>query len=211
MTVAKVLQQANRGNIAGPNIDLNSVLFDQIIPEFVIDVGSASWLMRYDSATIAAGGRTFDVPGDSDRIELVKLPGATKPVPYIGEDAERVSQAEAATLQSNTPDGWYYVDNDEGVANARVKFSLPFASAITVYYAYRRRIPEDGTVDLTPYIPQKFHVALVLGVRREIMLDRYGEGDARASIVASQFEEWKDRARDDRETAPAGNFVVSLR
>jgi len=207
MTSAEVISKANSGNIASPEMDLQCVLFDEILPEFLLDIGRVSWVMRPTTASVAASAQTFDLPADCRRVEFLILPNATSPLPYIGEDQARVVKAEANTT-AGTPTGWYYAPDANGVVCKRVKFDCPFLAAATVSYTYRFRI--DPASNIAVYVPVEFHAGLVAGVKREIYLDRWGIGDKRVEAAAQKFSEWKERVMADRELAPAGNYVVRL-
>lgn len=207
MTSAEVILKANSGNIASPEVDLESLLFDEVIPEFLLDIGRVSWVLRRATATVAANARTFDLPVDCRRVEAIVLGNATSPLPYIGEDQARVFAAEANTTQG-TPEGWYYTPDSNGNPVGRVKFDRPTLTDTTTYYSYRWRIAT--LTDLSVYFPAEFHVALVQGLKREIYLERWGVGDKRVEAAARKFSEWKERAMADRELAPAGNHVVRM-
>lgn len=208
MTSSEIQLAANRGNIAGPDIDLDSLLFNEIIPEFMADLDSVSWRYKRATTSVAAGSRTFDVPSDFERMEAILVGDSA--VSYIGENQAAVLAAEATTEQG-VPSGWYFTPDSNSRAFGTIKFDRPLSTTETVYYSYRWSIPNSGPVDLGLYIPTQWHAGLIEGLRREIYLDRWGAGDRRVDSAMAKFTEWKQRAQFDRELAPAGAHVITLR
>lgn len=209
MTSAEVISKANQGNIANPEMDLESTLFDEIIPELLADTGRTSWTLKHASASVTSGNRTFDLPDDCRRVERLSIGSDSYPIPYVGDSLSALLSSEAATV-TGVPVSWYYTTSTTGRANGAVKLTAAIGETVTVNYSYRWKLA-NGLVDLDQYIPNEWHAALIAGVKREIFLDRWGVGDKRVDAAAQKFDAWKSRIIDARDAEPIGQFVVNLR
>lgn len=209
MTSAEVLSKANSGNIASPEMDLESVLFDEIIPELLADTGRTSWTIKHTSASVTAGNRTFDLPSDCRRVERLSIGEDSYPVPYVGDSQEALLASEAATA-TGVAVSWYYTTSSTGKVHGAVKLTAAMGDDAVVNYSYRWSLP-NSAVDLGFYIPVEWHAALIAGVKREIYLDRWGVGDKRVDAAAQKFDAWKNRIIDARDAEPIGARVVNLR
>jgi hypothetical protein len=78
------------------------------------------------------------------------------------------------------------------------------------YYWY---VPceDEEDVDLKSYIPEQYHWALVELLRREIIDDRFGQGDQRFATANSKYQEWLKRIAPKRELAQRGNRADYVR
>lgn len=213
MTTFDIESVANKGNVAR-DMNVGMVLRYQIIPEFLQDVRMCAWRKKWATVTTVAGTRDYALASDFGEMREVQIVGYD-PLEYIGEDAEKVFQAEAATTQGR-PAG-YYIGRDADAAVGTFKhlyLDCPPDGVYTIRYNYLYTVPfvDDVTpVDLEAMIPLQFHWALVEGLKREIYEDRFGLSDPRAAKASDQFERWKDRAINNSELAKHGDFYISAR
>jgi hypothetical protein len=64
-------------------------------------------------------------------------------------------------------------------------------------------------VSLDQYIPEPLQAGLIHGLRAQIMVDRFGQGDQRATLEQQQYVEWVERAKNHRDLARR-NYAVFM-
>lgn len=213
MTTADIETIANKGTVAR-DLNVGQVLRRQIVPEFLLDVKACGWRKKWATISTVAGTQNYALASDFGEMREVQIVGY-EPLEYIGEDAEKVFAAKAATARAR-PTG-YYLGRDPGSTGAAFKYlflNAPADGVYTIRYNYFYIIPfsDDVTsVDLVAWIPDEFHWGLVEGLKREVYEDRFGLGDPRAAKAAERFEKWKSRALNNTELAKHGDYYVSIR
>lgn len=211
MTTDEIINQANVGGLAGPDLDLSTILREKVLPEFLTDIRSLDWRRCMVDLPVAAGDRKADLPLNCEMVIEVYSDVNGDPLEYIGEDPRKVMAASSASV--GTPGGYLIEQPAESGARIGIALDCPTASALTLYcwYAQAVWLAEDGTnVDLDSRMPRRWHWALVEGLKREIYRERFGESDTRYSLAAREFEAWKARAAAKRESGPQGAFVKTV-
>jgi len=218
MTTQQIESMANREGLATYDFNVGMVLREQVIPMFFLDVdevvGKVYWRRRQDSLSVTASSsdRDYDLPATFDRMDGDFRMSTTSqnypPLTYIGEDAEQVNRAEAASGQSR-PTGFYFVPSStDGIL--AVRFNTYPDAAYTVRYQYYIKIvftDHTASVDLKEYIPDQFHIVLMHGLRAAIMEDRFGIGDQRAQTERGLYDRVIHRMRHHKEPAPRNHAV----
>jgi hypothetical protein len=213
MTTFEIESAANQGNIAR-DLNVGMILRMKIVPEFLFDVRVCAWRKKNASFSTAAGKRDYALASDMGELREVHRVGYG-PLEYIGEDAEKVFAAESA--EGNAAPTGYYLGRDPESSGGKFQhlfLNAPADAVHTIRYTYLYRIPFADyvtPVDLSAWIPEQFHWALVEGVKREIFHDKFGINDPRTAQATAEFEGWKARANYNMETAKHGAYVVSAR
>lgn len=208
MLTSEIESLANRGNLAGPDLNIKSMLKRNIIQQYLIDIGEVTWRKRARSLYFQANVRFYDMVDDFYKMIEIYTP-STSATPfadpprlhYIGEDPRLVAIAEMTTT-SGTPGGYYIgardTDGDVGDGEMkRVYLNCPPTESVTysaVYLPYPVFRDDQEDVQINKYIPEPLQYGLVCGLRAEILLDRYGQGDKRYTAENDRFEKWKTRA-----------------
>jgi hypothetical protein len=119
--------------------------------------------------------------------------------------------AEIVTAASR-PLGYYIVQRSDNKKFRALKTDRPPDNVYTFPYTYRSRLvvaaDDIDDTELDQYIPEEYQQALIAGLRREILLDRFGQGDQRAGIAASQFEEIIEQARSSGHDLARRNLAI---
>jgi hypothetical protein len=216
MTLNEIEIAANRGNIAGGDFGLKHTLRYEVLPEFYRKVSEAdpTWLKKTSTLSIVTSTRVYNLPQDFRSMVGVyyQAPYAAKPseVRYIGENPQLVAMAEIVTAPSR-PLGYYIIQRTDNKKFRALKIDRPADTSYTFPYIYRSRLIVSDDIDdteLDQYIPEEYQQALIAGLRREILLDRFGQGDQRAGIAASQFEEIIDQARNSGHDLARRNLAI---
>jgi len=211
---------ANAGAIAAADFELGRNLRHIVIPKFFLDVdnvvGRVHWRRQVWTQLLTLGIRNYDLPEDWERFEILKLQTATgleeAEMTYIGESADYVLEAEAATVPGK-PAYYYVVAGSDPVTTGKpfaLRIGNPTDSAYTLLGVYQRQIPFENDTDsmlLDPYIPKQYQGALVLALRAKIYENRYGIGDNRYQSTDDEYDEWIDRMSIKKEPAPRGHAV----
>lgn len=215
MTTHQIEQAANRGDIATADFPIALVLRQQCIPAFLEDCGRIRWRTKTYTFTTTAGVRKYTLPRDFFEVDNVYVDAATDPLFYIGEDAQLVAQAEAASDAATDPGlvSYYLLpDETDDTRTALVLNVAPDEAAdITVSYFWYLPFEDEEEVDLRSYFPEQYHWALVDILRREIIDDRFGQGDQRYAAADAKYQEWLKRIANKRALAPRGNKATYVR
>lgn len=206
MTTTQIASYADPEALSSPDINLQVELRRNVIPAFYEDIGEVGWRRRYWSDTVTTGNRDFIVPQDFGELKKV-IPGTASnmtfdesyALPYIGDNADLVLAAEAATAQGK-PTG-YYIDWLLSPYPA-IKLSCPVDEDTTfrlVYLAVPFFVNDTTAVNLDIYIPKKLQWGLVEGLRRVIYERRYGVGDNRWVVADGSYQQWVRKARKNPE------------
>jgi hypothetical protein len=212
MTAREIIINANRGNIANGDFDLNTCLFKKIIPEFLDRVGNVGWSRKTGSITTAVGTRDYDLPGDFYRMLTIAPPdNIGSDLEFYGEDTRKVLKFDAAT-DNLKPSGYMIIRNDDREMK-RIRFDHRADSIYVFPFSYQWELDEKNSgveVPLDEYVPKRHHWALVSGLRRDIMLDRFDQDDNRYVAERDEFEAAIGRATStsNREQARRGSYGV---
>jgi hypothetical protein len=216
MTLNEIEIAANRGNLGSGDFHLKHTLRYEVLPEFYRKVSEAdpTWLKKTSTLNILTSTRVYNLPEDFRSMVGVyyQAPYAAKPseIRYIGEDPKLVAMAEIVTAAAR-PLGYYIVQRTDNSKFRALKIDRPSDNAYTFPYTYRSRlIVSDDVADteLDGYIPEEYQQALIVGLRREILLDRFGQGDQRAAAAAQQFEEIVEQARSGGHDLARRNLAI---
>jgi hypothetical protein len=208
MKTSQIEALSNKGNLASGAFNLKTTLRFEIVPEFYRRMGDVTWLRRNRKLDVIAPERQYNLPMDFRSMVSVGGCGAAE-LRYIGEDPLLVTAAELATTASR-PHGYYIVHDDEGQWRA-IKFDAIPDMNYTVPYVYRSRLVfhnDSDDVELNQYIPEDYQQALIQGLRREIMLDRFGQLDKRYEAAAAKFEEICEEAKQGAHDLATRNYAV---
>lgn len=213
MTTDQIEQAANRGDIATGDMNLKMILRRSVVPQFLEDVGRVSWRRKTTPINTVIGDRKYALPTDFVQAHGVYLPtDYDNSLKYIGEDPDRLARAES-NVTNGAPTGYYITQNTSGTAAWQSLALEAPASAVlalrVVYYFFARFADDSTAVDMAQHIPEQFHFGLVEGLRMEIFLDRFGQGDPRYVAVEGKYQSWVARASGRRElgTRNYANFV----
>lgn len=80
----------------------------------------------------------------------------------------------------------------------RAAFQAPLDkdySMVAIYYMQVPFVDNTTDVDLSQFIPENFQYTLIYGLRRNIYIDRFGQGDQRAEAAAAKFQDGITTAR----------------
>jgi hypothetical protein len=215
MNTSQIELAANRGDIATADFQIGLVLRSQVIPAFLEDVGRIGWRTKCHSFTPTPGKQYESLPDDFFEVADVVMVGKTDPLDFIGEDPTLVTAAEAnATAGAWT--GYYLIRDPDNPTGWAIKFNAPAGagSSSVVHVHYYWYIPfedESRDVDLRLYLPEQYHWALVELLRREIIDDRFGQGDQRYGTANVKYQEWLKRITTKRALAPRGNRADYVR
>lgn len=210
MTLSEIEIQANRGNIATGDFDMRTTLRQEIIPEFLDGVGDVKWRRKTSSITTVAGTRDYALPDDFFRMTKIVPPygnplGATEDgLKYYGEDQDLILKYEQVTTNGQ-PEAFDIIQSSGG-AYKTLRFNCPADDAYVFPYIYQWSLAFknfDEDLDLVTYFPEHFHHALVSGLRREIMLDRFGKDDPRFLVEDGKFNKAIQRAGSLSNREPA--------
>ena len=94
-----------------------------------------------------------------------------------------------------------------------LKLNMPATSVVTITVVYYWYLPfsDEEDVDLRQYIPEQYHWALVEILRREIIDDRFGQGDQRWATANTKYQDWLKRIVTKRQLAPRGDRANYMR
>lgn len=217
MTTDQIETLANRRNLATPDFDIKSELRYNVIPHFLDEVGHTRWRRRTATVTTVIGTQDYDLPADFFFMRRIS-PGANYPEPisqleYVGENPERLTAAEQGTSNGNPGEYQIVPDSDGNLKKLRL---YPTPGIVTTFtYVYTNFVPfknAEEDIDLGGYIPEQYHYGLVSGLRAEIYLDRYGEGDPRYPAELNKYADWIRKARKGLSHEPATrNYGVYAR
>lgn len=214
MQTSQIETSANRGDIASADFDIGAVLRFQVIPAFLEDCGRIGWRRKVATITPQPGVQVYALPDDFFEVSDVLVVGSKDPIPFIGEDPVLVSGAESNTSAGSWT-GYYLVRDPEDESRWAIKFDSPASgggpSAHVHYYWFVPFSNESEEVNLGKYVPDQYHWAMVELLRREIMDDRYGQGDQRYTTANNKYQEWLRRIVVKRELAPRGNRAKYVR
>lgn len=215
-------QIANLANLdgVGSGLDLQLILRTVTIMEYLSDIGDARWRRVNATLSLVANDRTKNLPDDFYRMIDIKIPpvGATQlcekdSLRYIGEDSNLVLQSEFSTTVAK-PVAYYIVPRSSSTDTSfrAIKFSETVDASYTAYYVYLRGpVFADLTsnVDMNNWIPELLQPGLVEGLRKRVLLDRYGQRDARYGVADAAYREWVQRAKEGKDSARR-NYAVSV-
>lgn len=217
MRLSQIEAAASKGGIATGAFNIRSALRFEVIPEFYRKIGGVSWLNRHNRINVIPDLRDYDLPRDFR--SMVSVGGAiwpntyarSEPLRYIGEDPALVTASEAATTASQTaPQGYYIVYSVERKMRAIRIDTIP-GMPFTLPYVYRSRLVFHSDVDdveLDEFIPEDYQQALIQGLKREIYLDRFGQGDPRYQVAAAKFEEICEETRAGAHDLALRNYAI---
>ena len=207
MLLSQIEAMAGKGNIATGAFNVRNTLRFEVIPEFYRHVGDVTWLRRGTTITVVPGERTFRLPRDFRSV--ISAGGKERPLCYIGEDPVLVARAEAQQTAS-CPRGYYIVKDAECKWRA-IKFDAPSDMEYLVPLVYRSRLSfgnDADEVELDEFIPEDYQQALLQGLKAEIYLDRYGQGDERYKTAAARFIEICEQAKEGAHDLAQRNYAV---
>lgn len=219
MTLTEVENLAAQSGAATPDYPLKAILRYKVIPEVLIDLGNVWWTRGAGSVTTVAGSRDYNLPVDFLRARIIGTPANyTTSVPedglqYVGENEELTLSLEQATGQG-APTRYRIVIGANGRRQIRfyptpdAAYTFPFS-----YTKYLRVQNQEEDQDLAVLAPEPAHWIFVEGLRREIMRDRFGEGDARYAVADNEYRSWIRRLdrMDMRQPGPRGHHSVYAR
>lgn len=215
MTTTVVASQANAGNLATSELDLQVLLRRQVIPKFFEDIdnvgGKPWWRKQLWTQAVAVGDRDYLLPNDFNAFIDDPKTSDGNTIGYRGEFDHDIITAEFALANNQTdsqPLGYYLLPDTEGtptLAAPRLWLTSIPAAAFTMKGIYERTIyfANDSTeVELNPYIPPKYQYALVFALKELIAIDRYGAGDKRATLYKDQYWQVVNGTRLNKHAAP---------
>ena len=212
MTTDQIEVAANRGDIATGDMNLKQILRRAVVPMFLEGVGRVGWRRVNYTFNTVIGTAAYTLPTDFLEAYGVYLPSNfDHTLKFIGEDPDRVARAEANA--TNAPPTGYYILNAAGTAAwKQLKFDAPCDAVYAMrlsYYRFGYFADDSTSVDMAFTIPEQYHWALVDGLRAEIFLDRFGQGDPRFVASDQKFQKWIGTAAGRRELAARNhaNFV----
>lgn len=208
MTTVEIEAQANKGNLATSEFDLGYELRHGVIPEFLEDICSRCgivWWMRevLSPISVTASNRgPYALPANFYYADMLigEAAGSTPSAPnlfeltYAGDREDVILAAEYSTVPGQ-PNAFYVrMDATDGSRDLYLSCAPDFSFSLRGIY--RKRIPFADTissVDMNLYIPVELQNLLVLRLRAEIFLDRFGEGDSRYREPIRRYNERMDR------------------
>lgn len=231
MLTSQVESAANRGDLATADFDIQLVLRSNVIPAFLEDVGRIGWRWRGYQLTTVPGQQSYTLPEDFFEMQdvwvvsgtgvsnvTVNTGGDSDPLPFIGEDPYRVAAALANVAnypQTQYRPLGYFLQHDVTDPNRwAIWFQAPPDGTYTLWVLYYWIIPfadSSQDVDLRKYLPEQYHWALVELLRREIIDDRYGQGDQRYATSDAKYQAWLARIAKKRELAKRGDTANYMR
>lgn len=203
MTTLDIETAANSGDIASGDFNLKLVLRKAVVPQFLEDVGLVGWRRKTIAITVTAGTRTYSLPTDFESVHAIYWPpNFDNQMKFIGEDPRLVAMAESSTTPG-TPGGYYIVTETDGSKTLKLD-CVPAAGATLPlqYLSYVKWADLTTSVDMAKYVPEPFHWALVVGLRAQVMLDRFGQKDPRYSASVMEYQSWVARAMVRKEQGP---------
>jgi hypothetical protein len=207
MVLAEIERLANKGNLASGAFNIRSTLRDQVIPEFYRDLGDVTWLRKPFVVNVVPAARTYDLPCDFG--SMITVGAKECPLPYIGEDPYLVNLAEVQQTASR-PRGWYIVPSTEKRWKA-IRFDAPSDMSYQVpllYLAILEFGDDADDLELSEFIPWKYQPALIEALKREIYLDRYGQGDPRYTAAANKYDMIVEQAKSGGHDLAQRNYAI---
>lgn len=224
MTTVDIVTNADPGNLASPDLNLNVELRRYVVPYFYsmpdVDdplgggVGYAQWRRKDVSQAINQGDTSFNLPADFHEMKFISLGQQVTSNPnldfecgelqYIGEDGALVAQADNATQINGRPGGYYFGGNPGAMT---LKFNTPADQAYTCRYIYYNGINfTDNTtlVDFANFIPDRYQWALVELLRTSLYGQRFGIEDNRYGFAAGRAKSILATARKNVEQSNQG-------
>lgn len=208
MTTATIesLATALVSGVAAPDLPLNVLLRKEVIPKFLIDIGSNVIRRATAVLTVVVGTQAYDLADDfGSMVEVAFEDNLGEPLRYIGEDTLEVLAAEATTSATpDTPTGYYLTRRTTTAILKKLKLNCFPLVDDTIRYIYWSNVQfaDDTTsVELNQYIPEQFQWALVEALKAKIYEARFGIGDSRYVAANQAYQEWVGRADSVRELA----------
>jgi hypothetical protein len=209
MTTAEIENFADLDGISTAELsgaNLKFVLRHKVVYEFFHDAGYPAWTRRHVARPLAAAAQFVDIDNDDFRhMKKVALaPDYDTGLPYFGDDESWIMAAKANTT-AGKPTG--YMLEFDGSLFRRVFFNCPADTAYTVALVYDRMIPfpdDTSSVQLNPYIPADFQWGLVLGLRKQIYMTRFGIQDDRYMSAAQEYGEYIARIAESPNKSTGG-------
>lgn len=214
MTTDQIEAAADRGDLGAGDFNAKMVLRHNVVQMFMEDVGRVGWRRKTYTFNTVIGTKEYAMPTDFHEAQGVYLPtDYDNSLKYIGEDPDLLARAES-NVTNSTPTG-YYIEQGSTSPNSwqTLKFQAPAVAVLAirvVYYRYVRFADDSTNVDMAGFIPAPYHWGLVEGLRAELYLDRFGQGDPRYAAAIGSYEKWISRAGGKRELA-ARNYAVYAR
>jgi hypothetical protein len=219
VTTVQIETFSNRGDIASSDFDIKGILRLSVVNKYLNDIGDVNWLRKTMTITTSPNVQKYDGPNDfGSMIELYPpylVAGSKKAgegsLRYIGEDPDLVAVAEVTTLASR-PQGYYIAQRQSDSLWKAIKFDVPADAAYVMTGIYRRNVywaDLTSSVDMSQYIPEELQWGLVCGLRAEIFLDRYGQGDPRYQREKDNRDTWVMTAQSKHDLARR-NYIVSV-
>lgn len=225
MKTDEIEKLANRGNVATADFDVKLVLRTVVIPAFLDDCREAAWRKKVSTLSVTQSVQTVDLPDDFQKVLQIS-PGegnrTLQYLRYIGEDPDAMLAAEAC-ITPGSPTGYYITKRlppggtvGEDEVWKRLKFDVIPATSFTAYYIYMLQPYFGGAlatkaVNMDPYVPANLQAGLVHGLRAQILIDRYGEGDTRAKTEQEQRERYVSRALGSQKDFGRQNYATFAR
>lgn len=219
MTTSDIENAANPGGLATPDFPLKSILRYKVIPEFLIDVGDVAWVRRTGTIQTVAGTRDYALASDFLRFRQIGVPSdypmslSDDRLQYVGENDDLVLSLENAVGQS-APKSYWVINSSSEFKTVRLAptpdaaYTFPYS-----YIAFMRFKSAEEVRDLSTIAPEPLHWAFVEGLKREVFVDRFGEGDPRYMRAEAEYRSWIGRANrmDMREPGSRGSHRVYAR
>lgn len=207
MTAQQIETAADPSGLCQPDIDLQTVLRQKILPEFIESVGFVSWRRRVTSLTISAvGGKSYDLPEDFGAMKAIAYDSALSVIlNYIGDDPAEVMAAAAATTPAKPSS--YYLGFQSGGSFRRIFFNATPDATYVLYYVYYINLAPQNLAqdfDLDAWIPRQYQWAVVDGLKAYLYGERYGLGDRRAAGAKADYLAAIMRASSDLELSSGG-------
>lgn len=211
MTTDQIVQLADPSNLASPEMNLNAILRFKVIPDFLSSVLGVSWRRKYMSQNISSGVPTYDMPANLESIFDARLDGATEPLPYVGEHTHRIFAAMASATPRKPTGWWLELSSSTGLRVLHLDASPDSNYVLRIAYLWGYQFQDDSTaVQLNTLMPEKVQWSLVAGLKRELMLDRFGQQDARFVVADKEYETSKAKALLYREEGPGGATIKTI-
>lgn len=203
MTTLQIETQADASGVAQADLDIKLALRQKVIYEFLHDVGYPSWARYHETKTLSASARYVDMTSTRFRqmrsVFIAPNYEEDYALQYIGDDDAKVLAA-MATTTTEKPTAYYL--GFTGSQFERVYFNTIADQAYTVGLVYYKRIPfpdNSTSFDLDPYIPPDMQWALVEGLRRFILRERFGIEDRRYMDAEQEYGRWIARINENPE------------
>lgn len=216
MTTSDILTLAGSGGLGSPDLDLEMVLRQIVVPKFLLDVdqevGDTYWRRKTTTISVTSSAQDYDLPTDFDHAKAIQPYDSENieydGLKYVGEDPRQVIIADSATSSNvGRPTGYYIITGSSAPFAIRLNTYPDTSYTLHVLYYWRFNFANNATeVDLDSYIPVQFQGSLVHLMRSQIYADRYGAGDKRADVEERKYNEWLARLVTKKE-AGARNYA----